>query len=75
MKKEKPSAFSEARPRTPKAAALMRERVTMNAMQTLTAVADEAKFKEMLTTIYQLKPGQPQYEAALRAWREAQALR
>ena len=61
MKKEKPSAFSEARPRTPKAAALMRDRVTMNAMQTLTAVADEAKFKEMLTTIYQLKPGQPQY--------------
>ena len=75
MKKKKPSAFSEARPRTAKAAALMRERVTMNAMRTLTAVADEEKFKEMLTSLYQLKPGQPQYEAALRAWREAQALR
>jgi hypothetical protein len=28
--------------------------VTMNAMQTLTAVADEEKFKEMLTSLYQL---------------------
>ena len=56
MKKKKPTAFSEARPRTAKAAALMRERVTMNAMQTLTAVADEEKFKEMLTSLYQLKP-------------------
>jgi hypothetical protein len=47
----------------------------MDAVRTLTAVADEEKFKEALTTIYKLKPGQPQYEAALLAWREAQALR
>jgi len=69
------SAFSEAIPRTHKAEVLMRERMEMDAVRTLTAVADEEKFKEALTTIYKLKPGQPQYEAALIAWREAQALR
>jgi hypothetical protein len=72
---KKRSAFSEARPRTAKADVLMRERVEMDAMRTLTAVADEEKFKEALTTIYKLKPGEPRYEAALIAWREAQAFR
>jgi hypothetical protein len=72
---KKRSAFSEARPRTAKGDALMRERVAMDAMRTLTQVEEESKFKELLTTRYDLKPGQPQYEAALIAWREAQALR
>ena len=53
----------------------MRERVAMDAMRTLTQVEEESKFIELLTTRYHLKPGQPQYEAALIAWREAQALR
>ena len=35
----------------------------------------ESKFKELLTTRYNFKTGQPQHEAALIAWREAQALR
>jgi hypothetical protein len=72
---KKKSAFSEARPRTAKGEILMRERIEMDAMRTLTAVADEAKFKEALITIYKLKPGEPRYDAALAAWREAQASR
>jgi hypothetical protein len=72
---KKRSAFNEARPRTAKGDALLRERVAMDAMRTLTQVEDESKFKELLITHYNLKPGQPQYEAALIAWREAQALR
>ena len=72
---KKRSAFSEVRPRTAKGDALMRERVAMDAMRTLTQVEEESKFIELLTTRYHLKPGQPQYEAALIAWREAQALR
>jgi hypothetical protein len=39
------------------------------------AVAGEDKFKEALTTIYGLNPGDPRYEAALIAWREAQSSR
>ena len=72
---KKRSAFSEARPRTAKGDALLRERAAMDAMRTLTQVEEESKFIELLTTRYNLKPGQPEYEAALIAWREAQALR
>jgi hypothetical protein len=72
---KKRSAFSEARPRTAKGDVLLRERAAMDAMRTLTQVEEESKFIELLTTRYNLKPGQPEYEAALIAWREAQALR
>ena len=72
---KKRSAFSEARPRTAKGDVLLRERAAMDAMRALTQVEDESKFKELLKMMrYNLKPGQPEYEAALIAWREAQAL-
>ena len=66
--------FDQARPRTPKGEAKLRERIVMDEMRALTAVADEAKFKELLAS-YGLKPEQPEYAAALAAWREAQASR
>jgi hypothetical protein len=73
MRKDKP--FDIAKPRTPKGEARARERVTMDAMGILAAIQNEDEFKETLNRLYHLKPGEPRYEAALRAWREAQASR
>jgi hypothetical protein len=69
MRKERP--FDIAKPRTPKGEARVRERVAMDAMGTLTEIGDEETFKEILNRVYGIKPGEPRYEAALRAWREA----
>lgn len=71
MKKGLP--FEIAKHRTAKGEARVRERITMDAMGMLMAIEDEEKFKEALTSLYRLKPGEPRFEAALAAWREAQA--
>lgn len=71
MRKEKP--FDVAKPRTPKGEARVRERVVMDAMRTLIEIGDEEAFKDILIRVYGIKPGEPRYEAALRAWREALA--
>jgi hypothetical protein len=71
MKKKIP--FEIAKHRTPKGEARARERVTMDAMGMLTAIEDEEKFKDALTSLYRIKPGEPRFESALAAWREAQA--
>ncbi len=71
MKKEIP--FEIAKHRTPKGEARVRERVAMDAMGMLMAIGDEEKFKEALTRLYGIKPGEPRFQAALAAWREAQA--
>lgn len=70
MRKEKP--FEVAKPRTPKGKARVRERIALDAMRTLTEIGDEETFKNALN-LYGLKPGEPRYDAALRAWRLAQA--
>ena len=70
MRKEKP--FDVAKQRTPKGEARVRERVAMDAMRTLTEIGDEETFKEALY-LYGIKPGESRYDAALRAWRSAQA--
>ena len=70
MRKERP--FNAARPRTPKDAARVREQLTMNSIASLMAIQDEEKFKEALSRLYEIKPGEPRYEAALAAWREGQ---
>ena len=62
--------FDEARPRTAKGDILLREKIVMNEMSTLLAMEDEATFRSALEN-YGLKPGTQQFEAALRAWREA----
>jgi hypothetical protein len=71
MRKERP--FEIAKARTAKGVARVRERVTMDAMGTLAAILDEDEFRETLNRLYQINPGEPRYEAALRAWREVQA--
>ena len=71
MRKER--SFDIARPRTPKDEARVRERVTMDAMGMLMAIQDEEKFKEALSSLYRIMPGEPRYEAALAAWRQGQA--
>jgi len=44
----------------------------MNSIASLMAIQDEEKFKEALSRLYEIKPGEPRYEAALAAWREGQ---
>ena len=73
MRVEKP--FDVAKPRTPKGEARVREGVAMDAMRTLTEIGDEETFKEVLSRVYGIKPGEPRYEAALSAWRSALASR
>jgi hypothetical protein len=71
MGNERP--FDVAKPRTPKGAARLRERIALNAIRNLTEIEDEEKFKDILINDYGIKAGQPRYEAALSAWREALA--
>ena len=71
MREEKP--FDIAKPRTPKGEVRVRERVTMDAIGLLADLQDENEFKEVLNRLYQIKPGEPRYEAALSAWRAVQA--
>lgn len=71
MGKERP--FDVAKPRTPKGEARVRERVTMDAMGILAGIHAEEEFKEALSRLYRITPGHPRYEAALKAWRDAQA--
>ena len=71
MQEEKP--FDIAKPRTPKGEARVRERVAMDAMRILIEIDDEDTFRRDLCRIYTIKPGEPRYEAALKAWRSARA--
>jgi hypothetical protein len=54
-------------PQAAKDEARVRERVTMDAMGMLMAIQDEEKFKEALSSLYRIMPGEPRYEAALAA--------
>jgi hypothetical protein len=69
MRKEKP--FDIARPRTPKNAARVREKIMMEKMTALLSVSDEESFKKKLESAFGIKPGSQQFNAALNAWREA----
>ena len=71
MQKDRP--FDVAKPRTPKGEARVRERVALDAMRVLTEIGAEKTFRDILNRVYGIKPGEPRYEAALRAWREALA--
>ena len=70
MRKERP--FDIAKPRSPKGEARVRERVALDAMSVLTEIGDKETFKKALL-LYGIKPGESRYEAALSAWRSAQA--
>jgi len=68
----KPSAFNESKPRTPRDEARQREIKTMKAMEELSNLADEDEYKSILAEVYQIVPGHPRYEKAMATWRELQ---
>jgi hypothetical protein len=69
---KKPSAFNEAKPRTPKSEARQREIKTMRAMRELSNLSDEDEYRRILAEDYGIVPGHPKYEKAITAWRELQ---
>jgi hypothetical protein len=64
------SAFDESRPRTAKAEARRREKAAKTKVQELLSIGDEETFRRILVETFGLKPGSPQFESALNAWRE-----
>ncbi len=72
---KKPSAFHEAKPRTPKAEARKREQKIMDAMADLLDLDDEETFKRELSERFGIKPGNPRYQQALATWAEIRRAR
>jgi len=72
---KKPSAFQEAKPRTPKAEVRQRERKIMEAMSDLLDLDDEETFKRELSERFGIKPGNPRYQLALATWAEIRRVR
>jgi hypothetical protein len=68
----KPSAFNEAKPRTPKGEARQREVKALKLMQELSDICDENEFKNILAERFGIVPGHPQYENAMATWKEVQ---
>lgn len=68
MREERP--FDIAKPRSQKGTVRAREKSAMDSVISLMAIPDEESFKEALSRIYQITPGNLRYEAALAAWRE-----
>ncbi len=73
MREERP--FEVAKTRTPKGAARAREKIIMAKMAELLKESTEASFKEKLENSFGIKPGSPQFDAALKAWRSASSSR
>ena len=69
---KKTSIFGEAKPRTSKGAARLREAKAMEAMEDLAALGDEEEYKRILEELFEIKPGHPRYEKAMTTWREIQ---
>jgi hypothetical protein len=69
---KKPSAFTEAKPRTPKGDVRQREIKTMKAMEELSNLGDEDEYKRILAEDYGIAPGHPRYEKAMATWRDLQ---
>lgn len=69
---KKPSAFNEAKPRTPKSEARQRETKALKLIQELIDICDEDAYKNILAKRFGIVPGHPRYERAMATWREAQ---
>jgi hypothetical protein len=67
------STFDEVRQRTPKGAALQREKTVIAEMGKLLALT-ENDFKSTLENVYGIMPGTQPFEVALSVWRELSAL-
>ena len=60
------------KPKTAKAAIRQRERDLMAKLEKLMEINDENTFREGLEKEFGIKPGDPRYEKAMSAWREAE---
>jgi hypothetical protein len=69
---KRPSAFNEAKPRTPRGEARQRELQTMRDIEKLSNIRDEEEYKLSLAELYGIVPGHPRYEKAMAIWRELQ---
>jgi hypothetical protein len=60
------------KPKTAKANIRQRERDLMSKLEKLMEIDDEDTFREGLEKEFGIKPGDPRYEKAMNAWREAE---
>lgn len=60
------------KPKTAKASIRQRERDLMAKLEKLMEINDEDTFREGLEKEFGIKPGDPRYEKAMNAWREAE---
>ena len=67
-------SFDDNRPRTPRGAALQREKIVIAEMAKLLAFPNEDDVKVVLESVYGIMPGTQQFEAVLSVWRELSAL-
>lgn len=65
------SIFNFLKPKTAKGKIRQRERDLMAKLVTLMEIDDEATFREGLEKEFGIRPGDPRYEKAMNAWREA----
>lgn len=71
---KKPSAFQEAKPRTPRGEARQREMKAMKAMEELLNLDEEEAFKQNLFEKYCIVPGSPRYNRIMAIWREQRGM-
>ena len=60
------------KPKTAKGNIRQRERDLMAKLERLMEINDEAAFREGLEKDFGIKPGDPRFEKAMNAWREAE---
>jgi len=68
---KKKSAFSEAKPRTAAGEARWRMQQVKEKVSALLDSEDEESFRQAAAEFFELRPGEPRFEAALAAWRGA----
>ncbi len=69
---KEPSAFHEAKPRTPRGEARQREINAARAIEDLLQLQDEDDFRQRLEEHYGIARGDPKHDQILAIWREYQ---
>lgn len=70
---KKPTAFSEAKPRTPRGEARRREINAARAVEDLLHLEDEDELRKSLAEDYGIAPGNPKYDQIISIWRKYQS--
>jgi hypothetical protein len=63
--------YSKTGPKTPKAEAALRARITVDQMKTLLEYGDQADLLKALKEKYQVGPNHPNFEKIMQIWRSA----